>query len=101
MMPAARIMASTHPLAGRVLSSFSALALPRRERAVILACILLATLLAWAYLVHLDRQMSADMEHDKMMNEMGMTMDMSWSATDVVLAMAMWAVMMVGMMAPS
>jgi predicted metal-binding membrane protein len=43
------------------------------------ACIALITLLAWAYLVHLDRQMSADMEHDKMMAAMGMTMDMPWS----------------------
>lgn len=34
-----------------------------------------------------------------MMAEMGMTMDMSWDAADVFYAFAMWAVMMVGMMA--
>jgi predicted metal-binding membrane protein len=45
--------------------------------------------------------MSAHMEHDKMMADMGMTMDMPWSATDVFFTFAMWTVMMVGMMAPS
>lgn len=45
--------------------------------------------------------MSADVEHDKMMAAMGMTMDMPWSAADIFLTFAMWAVMMVGMMAPS
>src|SRR5262245_9660981 len=101
MTQAARIMASTHPLPGRVLSSFSVVDLPRRDRLLTLACIVLATLLSWASLVHLDRQISAHMQHDKMMKETGMTMDMSWTATDVLLAMAMWAVMMVGMMAPA
>jgi predicted metal-binding membrane protein len=85
-----------------VLSSPStAAALSRGDRLLILACIVLITLLAWAYLVHLDRQMSAHMEHDKMMADMGMTMDMPWSAADVFFTFAMWAVMMVGMMAPS
>ena len=41
------------------------------------------------------------MERDKTMSAMGMTMDMRWSAADVVFTFAMWAVMMVGMMAPS
>ena len=36
-----------------------------------------------------------------MMADMGMTMDMPWSAVDVFFTFAMWAVMMVGMMAPS
>jgi predicted metal-binding membrane protein len=39
------------------------------------------------------------MEHDLMMSEMGMTMDMSWTAADVFFTFAMWAVMMIGMMA--
>jgi predicted metal-binding membrane protein len=39
------------------------------------------------------------MEHDTMMAAMGMTMDMSWTAADVFYTFAMWAVMMVGMMA--
>ena len=36
-----------------------------------------------------------------MMAEMGMTMDMSWTPADVFFTFAMWAVMMVGMMAGS
>ena len=36
-----------------------------------------------------------------MMAEMGMVMDMSWAARDVFFAVAMWSVMMVGMMTPS
>jgi predicted metal-binding membrane protein len=84
-----------------VLNSPPAGALARRDRILISACIALATILAWAYLVHLDRQMSADMAHDKMMADMGMTMDMPWTRADTFFTFAMWAVMMVGMMAPS
>jgi predicted metal-binding membrane protein len=36
-----------------------------------------------------------------MMAEMGMTMDMPWTAADLFFTFAMWAVMMVGMMAGS
>lgn len=43
--------------------------------------------------------MSAEMEHDKMMADMGMAMP--WSAADLFFTFAMWTVMMVGMMAPS
>jgi predicted metal-binding membrane protein len=73
--------------------------LPRRDRVLISTCLVVITGLAWAYLVHLDRQMSSSMEHDTMMAEMGMTMEMSWTAADVVFTFAMWTVMMVGMMA--
>ena len=38
------------------------------------------------------------MAHDTMMAEMGMTMDMPWTAADVFFTFTMWAVMMVGMM---
>jgi predicted metal-binding membrane protein len=41
--------------------------LPARDRIVIAACIGLITLLAWFYLVHLDRQMAADLQHMRMM----------------------------------
>ena len=75
--------------------------LSRRDRAVIASCLVLITVLAWSYLVYLDRQMSAAMAHDRMMAEMGMTMDMPWHAADVVFTFAMWAVMMVGMMTAS
>jgi predicted metal-binding membrane protein len=79
-------------------------ALPRRDLVLISTCIVLVTALAWVYLIHLDRQMSASMAHDKMMaemgmSEMGMMMDMPWTAADAVLTFAMWVVMMIGMMA--
>jgi predicted metal-binding membrane protein len=75
--------------------------LSRRDRVIISSCLVLLTALAWAYLIHLDRQMSAAMAHDRMMAEMGMTMDMPWGVADVFLAFAMWTVMMVGMMTGS
>jgi predicted metal-binding membrane protein len=43
--------------------------------------------------------MSSSMAHDSMMAEMGMTMAMPWTMTDVFFTFTMWAVMMVGMMA--
>ena len=75
-----------------------AVGLSRRDRVIISSCVVLLTALAWTYLLHLDREMSAAMEHDRMMAEMGMTMDMPWNAADVLYTFAMWAVMMVGMM---
>ena len=77
----------------------SVAALPRRDRFLIPICILLITTLAWAYLFHLGRQMSSSAENEKMMAQMGMTIDMPWTATEVLFTFAMWAVMMVGMMA--
>jgi len=74
-------------------------ALPNRDRVVIAACVVLLTALAWAYLIHLDRQMSASMEFASQMAAMGMTMDKPWTAADAFFTFAMWAVMMVGMMA--
>ena len=57
------------------------------------------------YLVHLDRQMSAQMtsmmQEADMMAAMGMTMDVPWTGRDAALTFAMWAVMMVAMMTPS
>lgn len=53
------------------------------------------------YLIHLDRQMSATMQHDQMMAEMGMTMDMPWTVIDAAFTFVMWTVMMVAMMTPS
>jgi predicted metal-binding membrane protein len=73
--------------------------LTSRDRLLIWSCVVLVTTLAWAYLFHLDRQMASAMAHDRMMAEMGMTMDMPWTMTDVFFTFAMWAVMMVGMMA--
>jgi predicted metal-binding membrane protein len=79
----------------------SVAALPRRERTLISTCLVLVALLAWGYLLHLDRQMSSSTEYDRMMREMGMNMDMPWTAADVFFTFTMWAVMMVGMMAGS
>jgi predicted metal-binding membrane protein len=73
--------------------------LPRRDFVLISTCIVIVAAIAWVYLIHLDRQMSASMAHDRMMTEMGMTMDMPWTATDAFLTFAMWVVMMIGMMA--
>jgi predicted metal-binding membrane protein len=74
-------------------------ALSRRDRVVIPACLALIVALAWAYLIHLEHQMSASMDYDIKMAAMGMTMDKPWAAADVWFTFAMWAVMMVGMMA--
>jgi predicted metal-binding membrane protein len=97
----AKTMASTRRFPGAMLSALPVASLSRWGRALILACIALITVLAWVYLVHLVRQMSSEMEHDKMMAAMGMTMDMRWTATDVFFTFAMWVVMMVGMMGPA
>jgi predicted metal-binding membrane protein len=89
---------------GRVLSSVSqptAATLPRRDRLLIASCIATITVLAWIYLVYIERQMAGAMEHEEMMASMGMTMDMPWKIADVFLNFAMWVVMMIGMMAPS
>ncbi len=72
-----------------------------RERLLIPACIAAITLLAWIYLFHLDRQMSASMDYDRQMAAMGMAASGQWTAADGFLNLAMWVVMMVGMMAGS
>ena len=83
---------------GGVHSPSAVAAVSRRDRLFIWICLVLIIALAWAYLVHLGRQMSSSMAHDSMMAEMGMTMDVPWTATDAFFTFTMWAVMMVGMM---
>src|SRR5262249_8565219 len=61
----------------------------------------LTTALAWGYLLHLNRQMSPGVEYNQSMAAMGMAVSTSWSFVDALFAFTMWAVMMVGMMAPS
>lgn len=92
-------MASTHRSPGAVRSPSSVAAPSLRDRVLIGSCIALITALAWAYLVHLNRHMSSSIEAGTMMANMGMVMDQSWGARDVLFTFAMWAVMMVGMMA--
>lgn len=76
-------------------------AVPRRERAFILAGLAGATVLAWIYLFVLARDMEG------MSSGMGIMADAAgprlaeWSPLDWVLMILMWAVMMVGMMLPS
>jgi len=94
-------MDSTHRSPGRVLSYVPALAVSRLDRILISSSIALVTILAWAYLVHLDHQMTAAMQDQRMMAAMGMTMDQAWTLADGWFTFAMWAVMMVGMMAPT
>jgi len=79
-------------------SSSSVAAFPRRDRLLIASCIFLITALAWAYLVHLDSEMSSSVGQGTMMVKMGMVMDARWGARDVFFTFLMWAVMMVGMM---
>ena len=69
----------------------------RRDRAVVIAAILVIAAIAWAYTVYVAE---AGMG---MGDGMAMAMaDMrSWSAADFGLMFVMWAVMMVAMMAPS
>jgi predicted metal-binding membrane protein len=74
--------------------------MPTHRTSTIL-CVIALTLLAWAYLVHLDRQMSAAVADEQMMAAMGMAMNTPWTAVDVLLTFVMWSVMMIGMMAPS
>ena len=70
-------------------------------RRVIGLAIVAVTLLAWAFLFHLSRQMSAAAADETMMAAMGMAMNAPWTRTDFLLTFVMWTVMMVGMMAPS
>ena len=82
-------------------NAWSVAELPARDRVLISTCIVLITALAWAYLVHLNRQMSSATDYATMMARMGMAVDMPWTAADVFFTFAMWVVMMVGMMTGS
>jgi predicted metal-binding membrane protein len=95
----ARTTDSTRHFPGEVHSGPAVATLARGDRVFISTCLAAITVIAWLYLLHLDRQMSSAMEHDRMMAEMGMTMNASWTVADVLFTFAMWAVMMVGMMA--
>ncbi len=71
----------------------------RRDRAVVIAAILIIAAISWAYTVYLAETGMG------MGDGMGMSMAMadmrSWSVADFGLMFGMWAVMMVAMMAPS
>jgi len=98
MTRAERTTASMLRSTGVVRSQSSVAGLLSRDRILIASCILLVTALAWAYLVHLDYQMSSSVLSGTMMAKMGTMIDMPWRATDFLFTFLMWAVMMVGMM---
>jgi len=90
---------STSPRVSSTVSPPPAARLSRRDRILIFTCLALVVALAWAYLIHLARQMDSEMAHHTMMAAMEMTMEMPpWTAADVAFTFAMWVVMMVGMM---
>ena len=70
----------------------------RRDWILVGSCIALITALAWAYLIHLNRQMTASLDADRTMAAMGMVMNAPWSARDLFFTFVMWSVMMIGMM---
>jgi predicted metal-binding membrane protein len=78
-------------------------ALLKRDRVIVLGALLALTALAWSYLRWLDANMQASMA-STMPDMPGMTMAPAirpWTVTELYVAFAMWAVMMVGMMTPS
>jgi predicted metal-binding membrane protein len=79
----------------------------RRDRVIVAAALFVLTGLAWAYMLWLAANMDMggmDMSGFRMVPT-GMALMMPttspWSATELALVFAMWAVMMVGMMTPS
>jgi len=75
--------------------------IPRRDRILIVTCILLICAVAWAYLVHLGGRASSSHASATAMAGMGMSMDAPSGVAGVLLTFTMWAVMMVGMMGPT
>ena len=78
----------------------------RRDRAIVIGALAVLTALAWAYTIWLANSM--DMGGMAMPRPAGMGMGAMlspgfkpWTATDFVVIIVMWAVMMVGMMTPS
>jgi len=76
-------------------------AVATRARYIFLICLAIITGLSWAYLVHISRHPSSELEYARMMAAMGMAVDRPWNALDGLLTFAMWSVMMVGMMTGS
>ena len=73
----------------------------RRDRAVVIAAILIIAAIAWAYTVYVAETGMGMAMGDGMSMGMAMADMRSWSAADFGLMFLMWAVMMVAMMAPS
>lgn len=76
----------------------------RRDRVVILIALLVLTALAWLYLLRLAGQMTATsmpMPGMAMAMPMPVAAVMPWAPAELALRLAMWWVMMIGMMVPS
>ena len=73
----------------------------RRDRAVVVAGILLIAVIAWAYTVYVSENGLRMGMGDGMSMGMAMADMRSWSVADFGLMFLMWAVMMVAMMSPS
>ena len=68
----------------------------RRDRALVAAALVVATVLCWAWIVPMARDMYGAMDGPS-----AWMMTTEWDATHTLLLFAMWAVMMAGMMLPS
>lgn len=78
----------------------------KRDRHVVMAAIIIVTMLAWAYVLKLATDMNAvdmsDMDmSDGSMSSMLMPAFDAWTLQKSLLILAMWIVMMIGMMTPS
>ena len=84
-----------------MLKAFSTGASPRRDRLLIAICIAALTALSWVYLVGLQHEMCIRMPDRPSTASVALAVDLYWTPADRWLNFSMWAVMMVGMMAPS
>lgn len=76
----------------------------RRDRAIVVAALVIMTCLAWGYILWLAGSMNLDAMPNSDMAGMGSMLAPAfkpWSATDFFVTFVMWTVMMVGMMTPS
>jgi predicted metal-binding membrane protein len=73
----------------------------RRDRRIIVTCVMVIGGLASAYLVVLHRRMALSTTTAAEMSAMGMMVGARWHASDLLFTFGMWSVMMVGMMAPA
>jgi len=70
--------------------------MPQRDRPIVLGALAAATLLAWAWIVPMARDMYGSMNGSS-----AWMMTAEWDARHLALLFAMWIVMMAGMMLPS
>lgn len=84
-------------MAGAALGPRSIEEVLRRDRAIVVSALAAVTLLCWVYLVVAAGQM----ETTGSTGTMALVQVHSWTPVDVALLLAMWVVMMIGMMIPS